>query len=98
YWTDESIDSYVVSARGHHIARCMSSAMVNGTKLLNCAGLSRGRRDYLLRKEPLRRVLKKTCKTSRGVWIPYQRAVDLAHTYNVYHSTLPLLVEDPERY
>jgi enhanced filamentous growth protein 1 len=42
--------------------------MVNGTKLLNVAGMSRGKRDGILKSEKLRNVVKVGAMHLKGVW------------------------------
>lgn len=49
--------------------------MINGTKLLNVAGMTRGRRDGILKSEKLRHVVKIGPMHLKGVW--YGRAADL---------------------
>lgn len=41
---------------------------VNGTKLLNVAGMTRGRRDGLLKSEKMRQVVKIGPMHLKGVW------------------------------
>lgn len=42
--------------------------MINGTKLLNVAGMTRGRRDGILKSEKLRHVVKIGPMHLKGVW------------------------------
>ena len=49
--------------------------MINGTKLLNVAGMTRGRRDGILKSEKLRHVVKIGPMHLKGVW--YGRAANL---------------------
>lgn len=42
--------------------------MINGTKLLNVAGMTRGRRDGILKSEKLRNVVKIGPMHLKGVW------------------------------
>lgn len=46
--------------------------MINGTKLLNVAGMTRGRRDGILKSEKVRHVVKIGPMHLKGVW--YERA------------------------
>lgn len=41
---------------------------INGTKLLNVAGMTRGRRDGILKSEKLRKVVKIGPMHLKGVW------------------------------
>ena len=47
--------------------------MINGTKLLNVAGMTRGRRDGILKSEKTRHVVKIGPMHLKGVWyVPRQ--------------------------
>lgn len=43
--------------------------MINGTKLLNVAGMTRGRRDGILKSEKTRHVVKIGPMHLKGVWL-----------------------------
>lgn len=45
--------------------------MINGTKLLNVAGMTRGRRDGILKSEKIRHVVKIGPMHLKGVWYDY---------------------------
>lgn len=45
--------------------------MINGTKLLNVAGMTRGRRDGILKSEKVRNVVKIGPMHLKGVWYIY---------------------------
>lgn len=45
--------------------------MINGTKLLNVAGMTRGRRDGILKSEKVRHVVKIGPMHLKGVWYVY---------------------------
>lgn len=47
--------------------------MINGTKLLNLAGLTRGRRDGILKSEKVRHVVKTGPMYLKGVWYVQNR-------------------------
>jgi enhanced filamentous growth protein 1 len=49
----------------HNIA---DNHMINGTKLLNVAGMTRGRRDGILKSEKMRHVVKIGPMHLKGVW------------------------------
>lgn len=42
--------------------------MINGTKLLNVAGMTRGRRDGILKSEKVRHIVKIGPMHLKGVW------------------------------
>lgn len=45
--------------------------MINGTKLLNVAGMSRGKRDGILKSEKARAVVKVGAMHLKGVWYSF---------------------------
>ena len=47
---------------------CSDNHMINGTKLLNVAGMTRGRRDGILKSEKVRHVVKIGPMHLKGVW------------------------------
>jgi enhanced filamentous growth protein 1 len=68
--------------------------MINGTKLLNVAGMTRGRRDGILKSEKVRHVVKIGPMHLKGVWIPFDRALDFANKEKITESLYPLFVHD----
>lgn len=58
FWEDEGILCYQVEARGICVARREDNHMINGTKLLNVAGMTRGRRDGILKCEKHRHLVR----------------------------------------
>jgi hypothetical protein len=46
----------------------LDNHMINGTKLLNVAGMTRGRRDGILKSEKMRHVVKIGPMHLKGVW------------------------------
>lgn len=67
-WEDEHTLCYQVEARGISVARREDNGMINGTKLLNVSGMTRGRRDGILKAEKNRRVVKIGPMHLKGVW------------------------------
>jgi len=53
---------YIISHAG------LDNHMINGTKLLNVAGMTRGRRDGILKSEKVRHVVKIGPMHLKGVW------------------------------
>jgi protein SOK2 len=49
-------------------ANKLDNHMINGTKLLNVAGMTRGRRDGILKSEKMRHVVKIGPMHLKGVW------------------------------
>lgn len=87
FWDDEH--TYVYQVEVEHptgtfttVSRREDNNMINGTKLLNVVGLSRGKRDGILKNEKDRVVIKVGAMSLKGVW--YVSRVPL-------HSTLTLL-------
>lgn len=67
-WEDEGSLCFQVEANGVCVARREDNSMINGTKLLNVAGMTRGRRDGILKSEKTRHVVKIGPMHLKGVW------------------------------
>ncbi|KAJ5088081.1 hypothetical protein N7456_011697 [Penicillium angulare] len=93
-WEDEGSLCYQVEAKGVCVARREDNAMINGTKLLNVAGMTRGRRDGILKSEKLRHVVKIGPMHLKGVWIPYERALEFANKEKITDLLYPLFVHN----
>lgn len=93
-WEDEGTLCFQVEARGICVARREDNDMINGTKLLNVAGMTRGRRDGILKGEKNRHVVKAGAMHLKGVWIPYDRALDFANKEKIIDLLYPLFVTD----
>ncbi|KAG0003137.1 hypothetical protein BGZ65_001993 [Modicella reniformis] len=94
-WEDEHTFCYQVDVKGVCVARRADNHMVNGTKLLNVVGMSRGKRDGILKNEKGRVVVKVGAMHLKGVWIPLDRAAHHAKAHNIEENLYPLLVDDP---
>ncbi|KAG9292075.1 hypothetical protein G9A89_017975 [Geosiphon pyriformis] len=94
-WEDEATLCYQVDARGICVARRQDNDMINGTKLLNVVGMSRGKRDGILKNEKGRVVVKVGAMHLKGVWITFSRAKALATQFKITELLYPLFVEDP---
>lgn len=68
--------------------------MINGTKLLNVAGMTRGRRDGILKSEKHRNVVKIGPMHLKGVWIPFDRALEFANKEKITDLLYPLFVHN----
>lgn len=74
---------------------CISdNHMINGTKLLNVAGMTRGRRDGILKSEKIRHVVKIGPMHLKGVWIPFERALEFANKEKITDLLYPLFVHN----
>ncbi|KAG0163179.1 hypothetical protein DFQ30_000566 [Apophysomyces sp. BC1015] len=97
-WEDEATLCYQVDAKGICVARRQDNDMVNGTKLLNVAGMSRGKRDGILKNEKGRVVVKVGAMHLKGVWITFTRAKALASQYKIQDILYPLFADDPSMF
>ncbi|KAI0206919.1 apses-domain-containing protein [Astrocystis sublimbata] len=93
-WEDEGSLCFQVEARGICVARREDNHMINGTKLLNVAGMTRGRRDGILKSEKVRHVVKIGPMHLKGVWIPFERALDFANKEKITDLLYPLFVHN----
>ncbi|KAH6878489.1 hypothetical protein BKA58DRAFT_96699 [Alternaria rosae] len=93
-WEDEGCLCHQVEAAGVVVARREDNHMINGTKLLNVAGMTRGRRDGLLKSEKSRHVVKIGPMHLKGVWITFERALELANQEHITDRLHPLFVRD----
>ncbi|KAH6674376.1 hypothetical protein B0J14DRAFT_653678 [Halenospora varia] len=93
-WEDEGSLCFQVEAKGVCVARREDNHMINGTKLLNVAGMTRGRRDGILKSEKLRHVVKIGPMHLKGVWIPFERALDFANKEKITELLYPLFVHN----
>ncbi|KAE8131387.1 apses transcription factor StuA [Aspergillus pseudotamarii] len=93
-WEDEGSLCYQVEARGVCVARREDNHMINGTKLLNVAGMTRGRRDGILKSEKIRHVVKIGPMHLKGVWIPFERALEFANKEKITDLLYPLFVHN----
>jgi len=67
-WEDEGTLCFQVEINGICVARREDNHMINGTKLLNVAQMTRGRRDGILKSEKIRNVVKVGPMHLKGVW------------------------------
>ena len=56
--------------------------------------MTRGRRDGILKSEKVRHVVKIGPMHLKGVWIPFERALDLANKHNLTNILYPLFVHN----
>ncbi|EGV64640.1 DNA-binding domain of Mlu1-box binding protein MBP1, partial [Yamadazyma tenuis ATCC 10573] len=94
YWDDESTICYQVEVNGVLVSRRSDTNYVNGTKLLNAAGLSRGKRDGMLKSERQKTIVKVGSMNLKGVWLPYDRAYEIARNQGIIDLLYPLLRRD----
>ncbi|PKI84813.1 hypothetical protein MVES_001194 [Malassezia vespertilionis] len=89
-WEDEGTLCFQVDVKGVCVARRNDNNMVNGTKLLNVCGMSRGKRDGILKNEKERIVVKVGAMHLKGVWIAFNRAKQLAEQHGIADALYPL--------
>ncbi|KAI7860332.1 transcription regulator HTH, apses-type DNA-binding domain-containing protein [Circinella umbellata] len=97
-WEDEGTLCYQVDAKNICVARRQDNDMVNGTKLLNVVGMSRGKRDGILKNEKGRVVVKVGAMHLKGVWITFSRGKDLATKFKILDLLYPLFTDDPSMF
>lgn len=96
-WEDEKTLCYQVDANNVSVVRRADNNMINGTKLLNVAQMTRGRRDGILKLEKIRHVVKIGSMHLKGVWIPFERALAMAQREGIVDMLYPLFVRDIKR-
>lgn len=89
-WEDEGTLCFQVDVKGVCVARRHDNNMVNGTKLLNVCGMSRGKRDGILKNEKERIVVKVGAMHLKGVWIAFNRGKQLAEQHGIADILYPL--------
>lgn len=92
YWESENTTCFQVQARNVVVSRRENDDYVNGTKLLNVTGMTRGKRDGLLKTEKGRVVIRNGPMNLKGVWIPFKRAAEIARNEGVDKLLYPLFV------
>ncbi|KAL6933913.1 hypothetical protein ACO0R3_001695 [Hanseniaspora guilliermondii] len=94
YWSTDGVFYYCMEINDISVCRRSIDSFVNGTKLLNAAKLTRGRRDGLLKKVSDKFVVRNGIAPLRGVWIPLHVAQDFARLENIEDVAYPLLEEN----
>ncbi|KAI8806782.1 transcription regulator HTH, apses-type DNA-binding domain-containing protein [Cladochytrium replicatum] len=97
-WEDEGTNVYQLEVNDVLLTRRMDNDRINGTKLLNIAALTRGRRDGILKNERPREVIKHGAMHLKGVWIELERARALAYTHNIYPLVAMILSDTPDEH
>ena len=97
-WDDENTNCYQVRARNILVSRREDTNYINGTKLLNVIGMTRGKRDGILKTEKIKNVVKVGSMNLKGVWIPFDRAYEIARNEGVDSLLYPLFVKNIKQY
>lgn len=93
-WLAGKVSSEQANCRRYKLIDLIDNHMINGTKLLNVAGMTRGRRDGILKSEKLRHVVKIGPMHLKGVWIPFERALEFANKEKITDLLYPLFVHN----
>ncbi len=80
------LDAYTLKHTG--LTRLTDNHMINGTKLLNVAGMTRGRRDGILKSEKTRHVVKIGPMHLKGVWYEAAEPFDVSFTLTLRQDSL----------
>ncbi|KAK4701589.1 hypothetical protein P7C70_g4637, partial [Phenoliferia sp. Uapishka_3] len=95
-WEDEWTFCYQVCRDGHVVSRRVDNDYINCTKMVNMLGLSRGRRDMILKKEPIKEIVRQGSMQLKGVWVPFAPARKIAESHGLLEKLSPLFDEDIE--
>lgn len=95
-WDEEGTLCYQVKANNVLVSRREDDDYINGTKLLNATSMTRGKRDGILKNEKSKegKVVKVGSMSLKGIWIPFERALELARNEGVDKLLHPLFVKD----
>lgn len=94
WWEDEASYYFQVVTKEVRVARRVDIGMINGTKLLDVAGMTPGHQHKILSNEKMIHVTKKGPEHLKGVWIPIERALYFANIQEITESLYPLFVHD----
>ncbi|KAI5966394.1 EFH1 [Candida pseudojiufengensis] len=97
-WDDENTNCYQVRAKNILVSRREDNNYINCTKLLNVVGMTRGKRDGILKTEKVKNVVKVGSMNLKGVWIPFDRAYEIARNEGVDDILTPLFVRNIKEY
>lgn len=98
FWEDAGTTCFQIRHEGILVSRREDNNYINGTKLLNVIGMTRGKRDGILKTEKKKDVVKVGLINLKGVWIPFERAYELARNEGVDAVLHPLFVGDIRGY
>lgn len=98
FWGDKNTLVYQVVVGKHTLSRRSDNNYINGTKLLNTLGLTRGRRDGILKAELVKDIVVTGNLQLKGVWIPLKRAYEIARNGGIESVLFPLFIDDIDDY
>jgi hypothetical protein len=93
-WEDEDSLCFQVETEGVCVTRREDNHMINGTKLLSIGNIPRDRSNSMLEAERTRHVVRICPAHLKGVWIPFERALELAVDAGIVDKLYPLFVYD----
>lgn len=94
-----NVDVLELEVNEFPVMRRVSDSYFNATQILKLAGIDRSRRSKLLEAEIAHGPHQKVQGGSgryQGTWVPYERAVELAHHYDLYDVLKPLILYNTE--
>ncbi|KAI5958200.1 EFH1 [Candida theae] len=97
-WEEENTNCYQVCANRVLVSRREDNNYINCTKLLNVTNMSRGKRDGILKTEKVKNVIKVGSMNLKGVWIPFDRAFEIARNEGIDELLHPLFVRNIKEY
>lgn len=102
YWREENTLLYQIECDGQTISRRLDNDLVNITKIMNSMGITKRKRDTLMRFES--RDVHISCSfDKRGIWIPLKRAEEIISRQCPNRDSWPEAVniifsQDPTRF
>ena len=96
YWSTDGVFYYCMKINNVYVCRRSNDSYINGTKLLNAAKLTRGRRDGMLKKTIEKFIVRNGIAPLRGVWIPLSVAQNFAKSEGIEAISYPLLEDNLE--
>lgn len=97
-WYNENTICYQLYVNGIYVSRRHDNNMINGTKLLNLVGMSRGKRDGILKNEKEKIVIKIAKIHLKGVWITFSSAKSLAIKHGIEQILYPIFEDNPSMF
>ena len=94
FWEDEDSLCFQVESEGTCIPRRDDNGMINGAMLLRLANITQDRRDSILEAEKTRHIVKVGPHHFKGVWIPFERALEIAINEGIVDKLYPLFTHN----
>ncbi|ODV90702.1 hypothetical protein CANCADRAFT_31576 [Tortispora caseinolytica NRRL Y-17796] len=96
-WETEGVECLQLAVNKILVTRRLDNNMINGTKMLNTADITRGKRDGMLKQQEHRIIIKQGLMPFKGVWITLESAKNLAEQANISSLLFPLLEHNVEQ-